>query len=77
VGQDWSNRGFSCGLWTDPAGQVWEDYSHDVDELLMLLEGELELDMQGRKWRPKIGEEVFIPARVLHTVRNVCSTTAH
>jgi mannose-6-phosphate isomerase-like protein (cupin superfamily) len=76
VKQDWLRRGFSCGLWTDSPGQVWEDYTHDVDELLMLLEGELELKMQEHTWRPKIGQEVFIPARVSHTVRNIGETTA-
>jgi hypothetical protein len=22
---DWRKRGFSCDLWIDPPGQVWED----------------------------------------------------
>jgi len=74
--QEWSSRGFSCGLWVDPPGQVWEDYTHGTDELLMVLEGELELEMQGRSFRPRWGEEVLIPARVRHTVRNVGGTTA-
>ena len=26
---DWPSRGFSCGLWVDSPGQVWEDY-HSV-----------------------------------------------
>ena len=76
IGQAWQLRGFSCGLWIDPPGQVWEDYTHSTDELLMVLEGELELEMQGRTFRPKRGEEVLIPARVRHTVRNVGGTTA-
>ena len=79
VGQiqlDWQTRGFSCGLWVDPPGQVWENYVHATDELLMVLEGELELEMQGRVFRPKVGEEVFIPACVTHSVRNVGGTTA-
>ena len=76
VEKDWEQRGFSCGLWIDPPGQVWEDYVHGTDELLMVLEGELELEMQGRTWRPKQGEEVFIPAQVTHSVRNVGGTTA-
>jgi mannose-6-phosphate isomerase-like protein (cupin superfamily) len=75
VERDWRTRGFSCGLWTDPPGQVWEGYVHGVDELLMVLEGELELEMQGRTFKSKIGEEVFIPARVTHSVRNVGGTT--
>jgi quercetin dioxygenase-like cupin family protein len=41
----------------------------------MLVEGELELTMQGRKIRPKVGEEVMIPAHTKHSVKNVGSTT--
>jgi mannose-6-phosphate isomerase-like protein (cupin superfamily) len=74
---DWRSRGFSCGLWTDPPGQEWVDYVHSTDELLMVLEGELQLEMHGRVFRPKVGEEVLIPARERHTVRNVGGTTAH
>ncbi|MCI0526849.1 MAG: cupin domain-containing protein [Nitrospira sp.] len=76
VGKDWHTRGFSCDLWVDPPGQVWEDYIHSTDELLMILEGELEMEMQGKTFRPKIGEEVFISAKTLHTVRNVGNTTS-
>lgn len=72
----WALRGFSCGLWVDPPGQVWEDYVHGTDELVMVLEGELELEMSGKTFRPTIGEEVFIPAHVTHSVRNVGGTTA-
>jgi len=76
VESGWRTRGFSCGLWVDPPGQVWEDYIHSTDELLMVLEGELELEMQGRTFRPGNGEEIFIPARETHSVRNVGGTTA-
>jgi mannose-6-phosphate isomerase-like protein (cupin superfamily) len=76
VEKDWRARGFSCGLWIDPPGQVWEDYQHEVDELLMLVEGEIELEMQGKILRPKVGEEVLIPAHTLHTVRNVGRVTS-
>ncbi len=76
VERDWRARGFSCGLWTDPPGQVWRNYVHDVDELFMVVAGAIELEMQGRVFRPGIGEEVLISARVLHTVRNIGSSTA-
>ena len=52
VEKDWHSRGFSCGLWVDQPGQVWEDYVHSMDELLMVLEGELELEMQERIVKP-------------------------
>jgi cupin 2 domain-containing protein len=76
VEKEWRARGFSCGLWTDPPGQVWKDYEHATDELFMVVEGDVELEMQGRTLRPRASEEVLIPARTVHTVRNVGSHTA-
>jgi mannose-6-phosphate isomerase-like protein (cupin superfamily) len=76
IAKDWRARGFSCDLWVDPPGQVWADYVHSTDELLMLMEGKLELEMQGKTLHPAIGEEVFIPAYTNHSVRNIGSTTA-
>ncbi len=71
VARGWRERGFSCGLWVDPPGQVWEDYVHPVDELVVLVEGEVEFEVEGRVHRPRVGEELRIPARTRHTVRNV------
>jgi uncharacterized cupin superfamily protein len=71
VAADWRARGFSCDLWVDPPGQVWADFVHAADELVMLIEGEIEVEMLGRVLRPQPGEEVLIPAGVAHTVRNV------
>jgi len=74
VAARWCARGFSCGLWTDPPGQVWANYVHDVDELVMVVEGEVEFEIEGRCHRPSPGEELLIPARARHTVRNVGRT---
>ena len=68
---DWAQRGFSFQYWIDPPGQVWRDFVHDVDELVVLVEGEIEIDVDGRRMRPRVGEEVMIPARARHTVSNV------
>ncbi|MFZ0887480.1 MAG: cupin domain-containing protein [Candidatus Binataceae bacterium] len=76
VEQDWRARGFSCDLWVDPPDRVWRDYLHDVDELLMVVEGELEVGIEGRIHRAKPGVELFIPAHARHTVRNIGGTTA-
>jgi hypothetical protein len=35
----WRERGFHGGVGGDPPGQVWCDYIHEEDELLMLVEG--------------------------------------
>jgi quercetin dioxygenase-like cupin family protein len=55
---------------------VWRDFVHATDELVMPVEGRIELEFGGRVYRPQIGEEVFIPAGAVHTVRNVGGTTA-
>ena len=74
--RDLHARGFSCGFWIDPPGQVWRNYVHNADEVFIVVEGEMELEMQDRVFRPAMGEEVLIPAGVVHTVRNVGPTTA-
>ncbi len=71
---DWAERGYSCDIWTDLPGQEWKDYVHATDELLMLSEGDIEIIFQGKTVRPKLGEEVYIPAGAMHTVRNIGST---
>lgn len=70
IARDWRGRGFSCDLWSDPPGQVWADFVHAGDELVMLLEGQIELRFGGRVLRPAVGEEVLIPAGAAHTVVN-------
>ncbi|MEX2963276.1 cupin domain-containing protein [Microbulbifer sp. TYP-18] len=54
-----------------PPGQCWEDFSHPVDELLQLVEGWIQLEIDGRLLLPAIGEEVLIPAGARHSVRNI------
>lgn len=76
VKKDWARKGFSCDLWVDSPGRVWADFVHDTDELVMLVEGEEEFEMNGRTYRPKIGEELLIPAKTPHTARNIGSSTA-
>jgi len=35
------------------------------------MEGGIEVEIEGKASQPGIGEEVFIPANAVHTVRNV------
>jgi len=70
IEEDWKRRGFSFGVWVDAPGKTWEDFRHDTDELFVVVEGDVELEMNGKKLKPKPGEEVLIPANVLHSVRN-------
>jgi mannose-6-phosphate isomerase-like protein (cupin superfamily) len=76
VQSHWRSRGFTCDIWTDAPGQTWEDYRHSVDEVVMVLEGDVEFEIDGHVLRPSVGEELFIPARALHSVRNRGTTTS-
>ena len=74
IENQWHFRGFSCGVWVDAPGQVWKDYIHDVDELFMVIAGNVELEIGKQVFNPPIGEEILIPAKVYHSVRNVGNT---
>jgi mannose-6-phosphate isomerase-like protein (cupin superfamily) len=76
VTTNWLERGFSCDLWTDPPGRCWENFTHAVDELVMVLAGEVEFEIDGRIHHPAVGEELLIPAGTRHSVRNRGRTTA-
>lgn len=73
---DWAGRGFGCDLWTDRPGQRWEDFTHATDELVIVLEGRMEFEIEGRLCHPKVGEELLIPAGAVHSARNIGTTTA-
>ena len=77
ISKEWAKRGFSCGLWVDPPGQTWEDYVHDVDEVVYVLQGTLEFEISGKKQTLKPGDEAFIPARANHSVRNIGGSETH
>ena len=76
IADNWKSRGFSCELWTDPPGQSWEDFTHATDEVVVVLEGEMEFEVEGEVQHPEPGEELFIPAGAVHSARNIGSSTA-
>jgi quercetin dioxygenase-like cupin family protein len=76
IAADWANRGFSCELWIDPPGQRWENFVHGTDELVVVLEGEMEFEVEGVVRRPQQGEELLIPAGANHSARNIGGATA-
>ena len=77
VSSGWEARGFSFGIWTDPPGQMWEGYVHEVDELFMVRDGKVELELHGKKFFPEPGKEILIPAKAVHSVRNLGPTISH
>ena len=71
VTRDWIMRGYSCRAFTDPPGQVWRDYVHDIDELMTVVDGRLEVILHGENWVLEPGDELYIPRGATHTVRNL------
>ena len=63
IKRDWHSRGYSFGVFRDPPGLVWADFVHQTDELVVLAEGEIEVEIEGKAERFQIGEMVFIPAK--------------
>jgi quercetin dioxygenase-like cupin family protein len=76
IAQVWASRGFSCDLWVDPPGQRWENFTHATDEVVLVLEGQMEFEVDGQVHHPMPGEELVIPAGARHSARNVGTTTA-
>jgi len=77
IAADWEARGFSCDLWTDPPGQCWEDFTHATDEVVVVLDGEMEFEIEGEVHHPQSGQELLIPAGAVHSARNIGGSTAH
>lgn len=71
VSRDWQQRGYSCDPFSDPPGQEWRNYTHKTNELVTVVEGLLEVEMHGVRYTLEPGDELFIPRKAVHTVRNV------
>ena len=63
IKRDWHSRGYSFGVFREPPSQVWADFVHRTDELVVLAEGEIEVEIEGKAERFQIGEMVFIPVK--------------
>jgi len=77
IAADWAERGFSCELWTDSPGAHWEDFTHATDELVIVLDGNMEFEVEGEAHHPTPGDELLIPAGAIHSARNIGTTIAH
>ena len=74
IRENWESRGYSFGVFKDPPGRVWADFVHRTDEIVVLAGGDIEIEIEGKSQKPQIGDEVFIPANAIHTVKNLGKT---
>ncbi|WP_292294264.1 cupin domain-containing protein [Marivita sp.] len=61
--------GFSFGVFRDPPGQVWADFTHDTDEFVVVAEGAVQIEVAGEMADCGAGDLVLIPAQTSHTLR--------
>ncbi len=76
VAAEWRGRGYSCGTFVDPPGQCWDDFVHDCNEMVAVVEGRLEMEISGQTVAMEPGDEIFIPRGALHSVRNIHDGTS-
>lgn len=70
VAADWRARGYSCDLFIDPPGRAWNDFVHASNELVTVVEGRLEITVDGKCVVAEPGDEIFIASGNRHSVKN-------
>ncbi len=67
----WRREGFSFGIFRDPPGQEWNDFSHRSDEYVLVAEGQLRIDVGKQTAVCDPGDLVRIPRQVPHSLKTL------
>jgi quercetin dioxygenase-like cupin family protein len=62
-----TNDGFDVFRWRDEAGTSYQPHSHDHDESLWVIEGEMTFGAGGREFRLGAGDRLMLPKGTIHT----------
>jgi quercetin dioxygenase-like cupin family protein len=62
-------EGFDVSRWRDEPGAEYRPHSHDHDESLWVVEGEIVFGIGGREYRLGAGDRLMLPAGTVHTAR--------
>ena len=68
---NWRLEGFSFGVFRDPPGQEWNNFTHQSDEYVLVAEGRLKIDVGNEKMICAPGDLVRIPRQVRHSLKTV------
>ena len=68
---DWRREGFSFGVFRDPPGQEWNNFTHQTDEYVLVAEGQLKFDVGNQTAICEPGDLVRIPRRVRHSLKTL------
>lgn len=55
--------------YNDPPNEEFPDHDHLVDELVIVLKGSMAVKMHNRDYLLKIGDELYFPAKVIHSAK--------
>lgn len=77
VTADWMARGYSHPE-VKPYAQGWAkgDHTHPVHLILTVVTGRMELLMAGQRFVVEPGDELFYPAHMVHSARNLYDGTS-
>jgi len=63
-------EGFSTiNEYNDSPNEVFPDHDHLGDQLLVVVKGSIEVTMNGKTSILKPGDEIFFPAKMLHSAK--------
>jgi quercetin dioxygenase-like cupin family protein len=63
------SEGFQTFRWQDSAGADYSAHSHDHDESLWLIDGEISFGIDGTDYRLRPGDRLMLPKDTVHTAR--------
>lgn len=55
--------------YNDPPNEIFSDHDHPGDQLLVVLKGSITVTMQGKTSILKQNDEMFFPAKVMHSAQ--------
>ena len=63
------DEGFDVFHWQDTAGADYQPHSHDHDESLWVIDGEMTFGAAGREFHLRAGDRLMLPKGTVHTAR--------
>ena len=74
VKADWQCEGFSFGIFRDPPGQEWNNFTHQSDEYVLVAEGRIKIDVGSETAICEPGDLVCIPRQAPHSLKTLSPT---
>jgi quercetin dioxygenase-like cupin family protein len=62
-----TEEGFDVSEWTDRPGARYAPHSHEEDESLWVLEGEISFGIGGAEYALGVGDRLLLPGRTVHS----------